>query len=215
MKIYLIRHGKSTNNEISRSDPIIHSELRVKDPGLSPNGISQAQTLIEYLRNIPLDKVVSSPMLRSLQTTAYGLVPLGIQVEILPYLYEKGGIFYKNQVFPGMNKNEILELFPNYNTEQIPENGYYFKDHIETDIEFLERVQGIIQEFYKWNEQKVAVVIHEYLIKSIINEVLKGCGLDTIENIVLDNCGVTLLEKVEGKYLVKFINHHLIINNWT
>lgn len=56
MKIYLIRHGKSTNNEISRADPIIHSDLRVKDPGLSHTGISQAQTLIENLKSIPLDK---------------------------------------------------------------------------------------------------------------------------------------------------------------
>lgn len=152
-------------------------------------------------------------MLRSLQTTAYGLVPLGYQVEILPNLYEKGGIFYKNQVFPGMNKNEISELFPYYNTDQVPENGYYFKDHIETDSEFLERVQGIIHEFYNWNEQRVAVVIHEFLIKFIINEVLKDCGFEPVEDIVLNNCGVTLLEKVDGKYWVKFINHHLVVDN--
>lgn len=150
-------------------------------------------------------------MLRCLQTTSYGLVPLGIPVIVKPNFYELGGMWNLQETFPGMTRKEISDLYPDYNAEQVPNNGYYFKNYRETRIEGYQRAREIITEFYSWTEESVAVVIHGLLTEAIIYNVFTDCGLEPMDYVELHNCGISLLERVDGKYHIKFINNQGII----
>ena len=61
-KIYLVRHGEAAATW--QQDP---------DPGLSPMGIRQAESLAEHFGEVPVKHIFSSPLARAMQTAE----PLG------------------------------------------------------------------------------------------------------------------------------------------
>ena len=119
MKIVLIRHGETKWNQ----------ELRLQgktDIPLSPEGIEQMKAAGEILRQklpFSIDCIVSSPLIRAIQTAeilseALGLDPEAIQVEPLfiercfgageGMRYEEARAKYPDDNFPGMETLEEL-----------------------------------------------------------------------------------------------------------
>jgi broad specificity phosphatase PhoE len=73
--LLLIRHGEQ-------------STMLEVDPELSARGRSQATLLADRLRTVPIDRVVSSPMRRAVQTATPLAAALGLTVDVHPELDE-------------------------------------------------------------------------------------------------------------------------------
>ena len=80
LRLLLVRHGETEWNRVSRFQGGI-------DVPLNDNGRSQAQQAAEFLKDVPIDFAVSSPMLRPKETAEIALqyhpnVPLELQEEL-------------------------------------------------------------------------------------------------------------------------------------
>ena len=71
--ITLIRHAESINNALYDSSDTSYYDLRKSDPELTDLGIQQSKLLQKYFDSnktqYNYDLIISSPMLRALQTT--------------------------------------------------------------------------------------------------------------------------------------------------
>lgn len=86
MLLYLIRHAQSQNN----ARP---AYCRVEDPPLTAVGRLQTQYLAEWLRTLEFDMLITSPVLRAVQTTRVVHDRTGHHVHVWDNLFEEGGIF--------------------------------------------------------------------------------------------------------------------------
>jgi 2,3-bisphosphoglycerate-dependent phosphoglycerate mutase len=112
MELFLIRHAQSVNNALPE-------EQRVEDPPLTDLGHQQARRLAAVLPELKLTKIVTSPFLRTLQTTEHLRRKTGLVPHVRVELHEHGGCVSGNWLIghtgrPGMNREQILAEFSGY-----------------------------------------------------------------------------------------------------
>ena len=117
-----------------------------------------------------------------------------------------------------MNRQEISQLFPKYNTERIPENGCFFLPKRETVPETFNRAKEILNEIKEFKDQSVCIVMHGILLDIIFTILLNG-NYEINENMlafskfyigsgrVFSNCGVSLVELEENEFKIKYIDN--------
>lgn len=96
MRLLLIRHGESANNAAYAATGLRTG--RVPEPELTPLGHRQAAALGAYLAAgslglEPVDVVLTSPMVRAVQTAAYLSRALCRDAELCLEAYESGGVY--------------------------------------------------------------------------------------------------------------------------
>ena len=79
MELIIVRHGRPIR---------IEGADGIADPELAPIGLKQAEAVADYLQDLSIDLVVSSPLLRARQTAAPLLKRLGLEAQIIPDLAE-------------------------------------------------------------------------------------------------------------------------------
>lgn len=79
MILYIARHGESRGNTGEDTGP---------DPKLSEKGLIQAELLGKRMKNIKLDCILSSPLIRAIQTAEKTAVFQNKQVEIMTDAFE-------------------------------------------------------------------------------------------------------------------------------
>jgi len=125
MELYIIRHAQSTNNALGSP------QGRVSDPPLTSLGLHQAGLLADYVAGraapaaedgswcgLGIDRLISSPMVRALQTSQFLSDALDIPTEVWVDIHEWGGIYLDHGEsggvvgYPGKTRSEILREFP-------------------------------------------------------------------------------------------------------
>ena len=97
VRLLLIRHGESANNAAYAATG--QRTGRVPEPELTPRGHQQAAALGAALAAHgvpgigPVTTLLSSPMLRAVQTAAHLSRALGLPVGLCPDAYETGGVY--------------------------------------------------------------------------------------------------------------------------
>jgi broad specificity phosphatase PhoE len=135
IKVYMIRHAESANNEVYRNARLIYkggtpqfdyhgwenyvNKNRAADPTISSTGIKQATKLKEYLvphlnhqASQPV-KVITSPMTRTIKTilpTLQALKREKVDLVVNGLYFESEGCHLKGTPLPGMNQNEIKDI---------------------------------------------------------------------------------------------------------
>lgn len=84
--LYLIRHAESENNAR-------YAHERVCDPTLTKRGHLQAECLAKWMRDVRLKRLVTSPFLRTIQTTGWILRERPQDVHVWHDVFESGGCF--------------------------------------------------------------------------------------------------------------------------
>ena len=108
---YVFRHGETELNKQKRW------QGSGMDYDLNENGIKQAQSLIEKLKDKGLEKIFSSPLIRAKHTADVVAKSLNIPVEICNDLRE---CFYgdaEGQLITDLQKN-VPEIVNNWNNPQ-------------------------------------------------------------------------------------------------
>jgi len=135
IKLYMIRHAESMNNEIYRQARMLFKggtpqfdlkgwesyvdQHRTADPSISPKGEQQSEKLKEYLvqhlnsqASHPV-KIITSPMNRTLRTIMPTLRELErhkVEVVVNGMYFESEGCHLKDQAKPGMNQKQIRDM---------------------------------------------------------------------------------------------------------
>lgn len=188
MRLYLIRHGQSTNNALK------DMTQRVQDPELTDIGHEQTHHLAKFLQEghdglggetgFNITHLYCSAMHRALQTARPVAEALGITPEIWLEIHEAGGIFLRDpetQVvtgYGGLTRQQIESQFPGYVLpETITERGWWRPEMgEETRAHLAYRAIQVAQALRDQvdSDRHVALISHgaflDRLIKALLNQ---------------------------------------------
>jgi len=189
MLIYLIRHGEK--------------EKLKKNPSLTKLGLKQAQKAAEYFKNIKINKIYSSPLIRCMQTSEVISNYLKLDFETNDLLKERfnwGDI--ENQTFSEFitmwKKSSLIRNWQ-------PPEGF-------SSNEAGKRLQKFINSINEKPSSKIIIVSHA----GIIADFLRNSFEDIVLNEIFPNfnkyyedsisvCSITILERKNNNYKVMSI----------
>lgn len=200
----LIRHGRTTANTAGI--------LAGRSPGvlLDDTGQAQAATLAERLSDLPLRRIVASPLERTLATAqALASVP-GPRRAPRPQVATDDGLLECDYGAWTNRKISDLAREPMWKTVQSHPSAAVFPDG-----EWLADVQARAVHSVREHDRAVAgehgpnavwaLVSHGDVIKAILADAL-GTHLDTFQRIVVDTCSVSVIRYTELRPFVVTMN---------
>ncbi len=200
MELYLIRHAQSQNNAKPQ-------EQRVEDPGITDVGHQQAENLAKWIPRLNLTKLITSPFLRTLQTTEYLWKATDLRPEVRTDLHEVGGCVSGPSSEaavgePGMNRSTIEEKFPFCEVEpSIDGDGWWNRKPYESMTLAEERAQRLVgttlKEFSQ-SEERVAYVMHAdfkvIFLSQFHQQPLQGPYNVSVSKVVMADGGLRLAD---------------------
>ena len=177
-EIFLIRHGRQD------------SKLCNVDVGLSEEGREQASLLRERLRTYGIEKMYASDLLRAIETAKIIAAGIGVEVEILPDIEEIhfGG-------FTGKTDEMIRALYGSFQEERRKhEADIPFPVGGECGADVVRRAMPVIRSLNDREEDRIAVVTHGGVIRSICAHILGANQKDKLKfGIDIENTSLTEL----------------------
>lgn len=194
MDIYLLRHGKSQQNEKNTYYGSI-------DCSLNEEGIFQAYKVKENLKSIAFDYIYVSPAKRTKETLDIinPLRDLKVQEDKRLMEVDFGD-------FEGKSYNELLRLYPteceiwkdNWK-EFAPPNG-------ESYIQLYKRISSFMDDLLEKKYDKVLIVSHSGAMRAIYSYVLGG-NLDLFWGFGCKNCDLAIIKYEYGNLYIDSITH--------
>ena len=188
-EIILARHGETewNINEIFRG--------RI-DIELNETGIKQAELLAEYLSNLKIGAVYSSPLKRALKTGEAIARHHEIEVEVAPGLVDFN--YGKWQGLPHQEeKGKYKELYAQW----VSHPDQVIMPSGESLSGVRERAVGVVSDIVARCEGTVVLVSHRVVNKVLICALL---GLDNSHfwSIRQDTCGITRFSCEDGRFIL-------------
>ena len=188
-QIILVRHGETEWNvkEIFRG--------RI-DIELNETGIKQAELLAEYLSDLKIDAIYSSPLKRALKTAEIIANYHKLDVEVTPGLIDFN--YGEWQGLPHQEvKNKYKELYVKWT-----KNPHQLKMPAGESLnEVRERAMGVVNNIIAKYEGTVVLVSHRVVNKVLICALL-GLNSSHFWNIRLDTCGITTFIYENGRFIL-------------
>ena len=201
MRFILVRHGITEWNEQNRYQGIT-------DIKLSETGRKQARLLAEELKNIPIDHIYSSPLLRAYETAKEVADGKGMDIIVDERLRE---LDYGK--WEGITRAELYKAygdsFKNFQGEPFhypfPGEGTLNHAKLRVGMVFEE-----IKERYRGTDETVAVFAHGGILKLAIFYLL-DMSSRFYRCIELENTSITIVDIMEDRCMLQLLNdtHHL------
>ncbi len=234
-RLYLIRHAQSANNEIwdgSDFHPGRHS-----DPEITAAGHRQAKTLASHLAHpraeprqhslvagdsieFGLTHLYCSLMTRSILTAEYIAEACGLDLQALPDVFEKHGIYEHDAQgnlngLPGPGRAYFADRFPRLNLpDGLREDGWWNRP-AEDEDSFIERMQQVVDGFRQRlaaSDETVALVAHGDFIDQFVNELMqvdrhrRNYDGHWLANWTVHNTSISRVDFVDGAFHVVYMN---------
>ncbi len=188
-EIILARHGETEWNvaEIFRG--------RI-DIDLNETGIKQAALLAEYLGDLKINAIYSSPLKRALKTAEIIAGYHQLDVEITP-----GLIDFNYGKWQGVPHQEVKDKYKELYTEWISRPERVKIPAGESLDEVRERARGVVDDVIAKDKGTIALVSHRVVNKVLICALL---GLDNSHfwNIRQDTCGISTFTYQNGRFIL-------------
>ncbi len=164
MKIYLVRHGQTDENDKGKLQGRINTSL-------NENGIRQAKRLREQLKDKSIDICITSPMKRTWETA---MILVGDRV----YIEEDARLIERDLGnFEGKNRREYdIKKYWDYQKNSSEGNVERIQDVISRNTDFLEDLKK------RYPEKNVLIVSHATIIR-VLDHLLKGTDLKKAKNL--------------------------------
>jgi broad specificity phosphatase PhoE len=228
MRLYIIRHGQSTNNALA------DQRDRVSDPPLTELGKLQAETLARHLvagtepeppdngesshhhGGYGITRLYCSPMWRALQTAE----PIGQALDLTPQvwadLHERGGIFLDHGDgrgpigYPGKTREEIQSAFPHYSLgEGILDHGWWnraYEDWPECHGRAA-RVAGALHHWAEGSDERIVILSHVDFIDALLKSLFKQLSDDRSLYYYLYNAAISRIDfQSNGCLDIRYLN---------
>jgi len=188
-EIILARHGETEWNvgEIFRG--------RI-DIELNETGIKQAELLAEYLSDVKIETIYSSPLKRALKTAEMMAGYHQLEVEIAP-----GLIDFDYGKWQGLPHHEVKDKYKELYAKWINSPNQVKIPAGESLDDVRERALDVVNNVVAKYEGTVALVSHRVVNKVLICALL---GLDNSHfwNIRQDTCGITTFNYEDRRFIL-------------
>jgi broad specificity phosphatase PhoE len=196
--VHLVRHGQSYNTHREPGEPY------PANPPLTPIGVRQAELVAARLAALGIDRLVSSPMLRCVETADAIARASGQRVEVLTVAYEHRG----NEGYACWGSREILARYPDLVIPEDfgPDDWPYGQETLESAVARAEQFRVWLwaqAESARWRQ--VAVVIHGAITRLILERLLDLAPL-ALAMLVTDNTSLCSLCLAEGRLRILGLN---------
>lgn len=188
-EIIIARHGQTEWNvgEVFRG--------RI-DIGLDETGVKQAGLLADYLSDMKLEAINSSPLKRALETAKAIAHHHNLEVEIAP-----GLIDFDFGKWQGLQHEEVKEKYEDLYAEWSTNPHKISMPDGESLDDVRKRALGVVDEVTARYQGTVVLVAHR-----VVNKVLI-CALLGLENshfwdIRQDTCGITTFVYEKGRFIL-------------
>jgi probable phosphoglycerate mutase len=191
-----MRHGQADNN-VNKILVGRHIESH-----LTEFGKNQVLDTAKYLKEISIDKVLVSPVVRTVETAEIVCGYLGVSYEIDERLYE-----IELGKLVGMNYEEIIlkygNLFLQFYTENDAALTYY---GVESFASIKQRIKNILDEITdRYTNKNVLMISHLDPIKAAIS-ILLDLKPETLYRWHIRNASLTILKNDERVYSLTGVN---------
>ncbi len=195
-KLYLIRHCEAMGN-------VLRIFQGTTDLDISELGAKQLKFLEKRFENIHIDRIFSSPLIRTQKTAKAIVGNKNLEIEILDSIIElNGGVVEGRPFVEAFNEIEgLADTWNNHPQDFAPENG-------EEMRHAYERIWNTVQEIASKNKGKtVACATHGGVLRCLHCRLIYG-NIDNLKDTPWsENTAVTLLEFDDKFNLnVKFYN---------
>lgn len=186
-EIILARHGETEWNVAE----IFRGRIDIE---LNETGIKQAELLAEYLRNVNIQAVYSSPLKRALETAQMIVGYHHLEVKLTP-----GLIDFDYGKWQGLSHREVQDKHKELYTEWLNQPQRLTMPNGESLRDVKERAIAVVDEAVVKYEGTIVMVSHRVLNKVLICALL---GLDNSHfwDIKQDNCGITTFIYENGRF---------------
>ncbi len=159
--IYLIRHAESVHNVAYKLyGDVIWTDMKYKNPHLTPTGQQQAEMLKKHQELYKVDDVFVSPSQRTLETARI-IYPDGIiHAEDALLEYSPGRIVNKRDP-----KNLLEDEWPEVDLEGV--SPFVPSEEEESDEAFKQRLRDFIRSIIITDYKSVAMITHHDVIRAI------------------------------------------------
>lgn len=205
--LYIIRHGQSYNTHPrpSEPDPV--------NPPLTPIGREQSFRLARRFVPLGLTRLVSSPMLRTVETARVIACEVGLPVEVRPGWQE----FREAPGYPCWGGRELAARYSDLviAPEMDPEDWEYGGESRDLGVARAQSLLGwLAAEASARPDGKVAVISHGAITQIVLGQVLRA-GFAQMERVVIDNTAVSTLSFSAVGVDVLGINDTAHLAGWT
>ncbi|MCQ2484943.1 MAG: histidine phosphatase family protein [Clostridia bacterium] len=175
MKIYVMRHGRTNDND----KQILNGR---NDEDINETGIAQATAAREVYEKLDIDLIVCSPMKRTRHTADV------VNTKNLPIVYDERLIERDTGELTGRHiSGEFRDVYWNYYSTE------YDVEHVK---ELFERVHPVIDDIKeKYADKNVLIVTHNGVARAIysyFNEIPEDGNMLNVG--ILKNCQITEYE---------------------
>lgn len=187
MKLYFIRHGQSEANV----QKIISN--RGYTHGLTDLGFQQAQALTERFKDIKIERIFTSPLMRAVQTAEVLATSQGLEYTITDALREFDcGVYEgKSDADSWAQLNGVwVEWMEHGNFDQRLEGGECFHD-IQARVTSL--VDAVVAE-YSDTDANIVFVAHGGTLRAALSQILTNVDITFAYKQGLLNTGVVVAE---------------------
>jgi len=196
-RLYLIRHGATANNDAR--PPRLQG--RRTDPGLSDEGLDQAERTARFLSRHLLDAVYSSPLLRARQTAEAIAQPHRLAVEVVPGLIE-----VDVGVWEGRPWDEIERIDPEAYHRFMTDAAVHPYLGGENLTTARDRSLPALARLMSENPGRTIVAVAHNVVNRACLAHWLGMPLGRYRSIPQDNCGVNVARHRAGEVKLVTIN---------
>lgn len=191
-----MRHGQADNN-VNKILVGRHIESH-----LTEFGKNQVLDTAKYLKEISIDKVLVSPVVRTLETAEIVCGYLGVSYEIDERLYE-----IELGKLVGMNYEEIILKYGNLFLQFYTENDAALTHYgVESFASIKQRIKNILDEITdRYTNKNVLMISHLDPIKAAIS-ILLDLKPETLYRWHIRNASLTILKNDERVYSLAGVN---------
>jgi broad specificity phosphatase PhoE len=189
VEIILARHGDTEWNVAE----VFRGRIDVE---LNETGVKQAELLAEYLGNLKIEAVYSSPLKRAIRTAEMVASYHQLDVEIAP-----GLIDFNYGKWQGLPHQEVKDKYKELYAEWIKTPHQVKMPAGESLGDVSKRAVDVVDKIVAEYEGTVVLVSHRVVNKVLVCALL---GLDNSHfwNIKQDTCGITTFTYEDGRFIL-------------
>lgn len=199
MLLYVIRHAQSEGN--------VRLPGATIDCHLTELGRRQAAAVAERVAQLGIDRLLSSPYTRALETAEAVRAATDAPAEVVPLLHEHHIDAFPEE-WPLMSPETLRNCFPHFAVPEAFTASAWHRPP-ETHLEALRRAAAVLQymqeRFADAGKQRIALVTHGSPAGKLV---LAFQGVTNTDNltVTIDNASLTVLEQHDGWRWVRAVN---------
>lgn len=191
-QIIIVRHGESNGNK---------SKLICgwHDSTLTDLGKRQAKQVGVALKDIRIDKFISSDLTRAKETSGIISEEIGIPFELDPRLRERNC-----GILDGMPVEHAI-VHPEWNNLIFDPNGKV--EGAESTQELYDRAGSFLSEVVQKHKDKTILLSTHGGMLWVMAPFVLGVRLDGYKGLIgIDNCGLTVIAHAKGQFALRCLN---------